>query len=376
MTPKLAFVSLWNSANPQVESGYGYSMRRQLQKRFEVIDLFPLALPGERLWFPLRAGYKLMGRYYHPMREPAILKVLARRIERLLRDVKPDIVFAPSSMPLTYVETELPTVYVTDQLFCDFLTKYIPRPAARFARLGNAQESRALAGVTRASFPSRWAAEGAARNYGADPAKIKVIPWGANLPREIAEEDVAAAIDSRPLDRAELVFLGVDWRRKGGPALVATVNELNRNGFPAHATIIGCDPPGLPPDRFTVHPYLDKRNPDHFARFVSIMMGANFLFLPSQADAFPQAFCEAAAFGLPAIGSTVGGIPDIVRDGETGFLRAPDAPAAQFAAPIRETLAAPARYREMARQARREHRERLNWDSFGERLNDMVAELA
>ncbi len=106
------------------------------------------------------------------------------------------------------------------------------------------------------------------------------------------------------------------------------------------------------------------------------MLSANFLFLPSQADAFPQAFCEAAAFGLPAIGSTVGGIPSIVRDGETGFLRPPDAAAGKFAAPIRETLAAPARYREMAREARRDHRERLNWDRFGDRLNEMIRVLA
>ncbi len=251
--PKLAFVSLWNSANPQVESGYGYSIRRQLQKRFDVVDLFPLALPGERFWFPLRAAYRLVGRYYHPMREPVILKALARRIERALRGLKSDAVFAPSSMPLTFVETRLPIVYVTDQLFCDFVEKYIRRPAARFARLGNAQEARALATATRASYPSDWAAASAVRNYGADPAKLAVIPWGANLPREIAEEDVAAAIAARRLDRCHLVFLGVDWRRKGGDALVATVNELNRTGLPTRATIIGCDPPGLPQDRFKVH---------------------------------------------------------------------------------------------------------------------------
>jgi glycosyltransferase involved in cell wall biosynthesis len=375
MMPKLAFVSLWDSADPQVESGYGYSIRRQLQKQFEVVDLFPLALPGERFWLPLRATYRLVGRYYHPMREPAILKALARRIESALRDVRPDAVLAPSSIPLTFLETRLPVVYVTDQLFCDFVATYIRRPAARFTRLGDAQEARALGIATRASYPSAWAAASAIRNYGAEPAKLAVMPWGANLPREIAEEDVVAAIAARRLDSCHLVFLGVDWRRKGGAALVATVDELNRTGLPTRATIIGCDPQGLPPDLFTVHPHLDKRRPDEFARFESIMLSASFLFLPSRAEAFGQVFCEAAAFGLPAIGSTVGGIPDIVREGETGFLRPPDAAVQEFAAPIRETLAAPARYLEMARAARREHRERLNWDRFGDRLNDMVRAL-
>ena len=90
MKPKLAFVSLWDAGNRNTESGYAYSMRQQLQKRFDVVDLFPLALPGEAWWQPLRAAYKVAGRYYHPMREPAILKTLAQRIERELRACAPD----------------------------------------------------------------------------------------------------------------------------------------------------------------------------------------------------------------------------------------------------------------------------------------------
>ena len=375
MTPKLAFISLWDSANPNVESGYGYSMRRQLQKRYDVVDVFPLGLPGERLWWPLRAGYKLAGRYYHAMREPAILKTLARRIERELRAIRPDVVFAPSSIPLTFVETSLPLAYVTDQMFCDFVESYVRRPAYRFRRLGNAQEARALANVSRASYPSDWAAQSAVRNYGADPAKLTVIPWGANLPREITEEDVEAGIAGRPSDRCHLVFLGVDWRRKGGDALVATVDELNRRGLPTRATVIGCDPEGLPAEKFAIHPYLDKKRPEHFSLFASIMLNASFLFLPSRADAFPQAFCEATAFGLPAIGSTAGGIPNLVRDGETGFVLPADASAGRFADVIAAALAEPIRYREMAREARRDHRERLNWDRFGTSLCAVMDEL-
>lgn len=375
MRPKLLFVSLWDAANPNVESGYAYSMRRQLQKRFDVADLFPLGLPGERLFFPLRAGYKLAGRYYHPMREPAVLKALARRIERALKSIRPDAVFAPSSLPMTFVETRIPAVYATDQLFCDFIETYVRKPSARFLRLGEAQERGALATAACASFPSDMAARSAIGHYGADPAKIAVIPWGANLPRDIAEEDVAAAIAARRLDRCDLVFIGRDWRRKGGDTLVATVAELNRLGLPTHATVIGCDPPGLSPAQFTIHPFLDKRRNDHFALLASIMMKAHFFFLPSRAEAYGQAFCEAAAFGLPIIGSTAGGIPTIIREGETGFARPADTPAEQFAALIRDALAEPARYVRMAQAAREDYRQRLNWDRFGERLNDSIAAL-
>lgn len=372
MKPRLAFVSLWNAADPDAFSGYAYSMRRQLQKTFEVVDVFPLALPGERWYLPLRAAYKLTGRYYHPMREPAVLKALGRRIETALREIAPDAVFAPSSLPMSYVETAAPWIYSTDQLFCDFVETYIPRPSARFRRLGDAQEARSLANAARAAYPSAAAAHSAVHRYGANEAKISVIPWGANLPREIPDETAASGIAARRLDTCHLVFIGRDWHRKGGDTLVATVTELQRMGLDTHATIIGCQPPGLPREKFTVHPFLDKKREDHFHLLSTIMQSAHFFFLPSRAEAYGQAFCEAAAFGVPLIGSTSGGIPTIIREGETGFLRPADTPAEQFASLIRDTLAMPDRYRSLAREARRDYLARLNWDRFGAQLTEII----
>lgn len=373
MKPTLSYVSMWNAANRNTESGYPFSMREQLRKRFHVVDLFPLEFSDDGLWMPVRAAYKAAGKYYHPMREPAVLKYLARRIEQHLRAVKPQAVFAPSSIPLSFVDAKLPRIFATDQLFCDFVESYIHSPAQRFIRLGNAQEQRALSGAALATFPSEWAAQTAVSQYGADRAKIHVIPWGANLPQTIAQEDVEAAIKKRPMDRCNLVFVGRDWARKGGDVLVRTVEALNRAGLPTRATIIGAEPKDLPPHLFDIHPYLDKGRPEHFAILSSVMLSAHFLFLPSRAEAYGQAFCEAAAFGVPSIGSAVGGIPTIIREGETGFVRSLETSAPQFAMLIRETLSDRRRYESLAKLAREDFRQRLNWDSFGDRLNDSIA---
>jgi glycosyltransferase involved in cell wall biosynthesis len=376
MRPRLAFVSISDAANPNVDSGYAYSMRLQLRKRFEVVDLFPLGLPGERAWLPLRAALRVAGRYYHPMREPAVLKALARRIERALKTVAPDVVFAPSSLPMSMVETRIPWAFSTDQLFCDFVETYIARPAERFLRLGDAQEGQALAGAACASYPSDWAARSAVTRYGADAAKVVVIPWGANLPRTVAQDEVASAIARRPTDQCRLVFIGRDWHRKGGDTFIATVHALNRLGIPTRATLIGCEPPGLSRQFFVVHPFLDKSDPHGFARFAEILLDAHFLLLPSRAEAYGQAFCEAAAFGVPGIGSTVGGIPTIVRDGDTGFVRPANTPAEEWAELIRGTLDSAANYRRMAHRAREDHLERLNWNRFGKRISDAIEALA
>ena len=50
------------------------------------------------------------------------------------------------------------------------------------------------------------------------------------------------------------------------------------------------------------------------------------LVQPSRADNLPLAILEAMAAGLPVIGTRVGGIPELVLDGETGLLVEPERP--------------------------------------------------
>jgi glycosyltransferase involved in cell wall biosynthesis len=54
-----------------------------------------------------------------------------------------------------------------------------------------------------------------------------------------------------------------------------------------------------------------------------LMAALDVLVLPSLNEGMGRVLVEAAAAGTPVIASKVGGVPDIVRDGETGFLVAP-----------------------------------------------------
>ena len=81
----------------------------------------------------------------------------------------------------------------------------------------------------------------------------------------------------------------------------------------------------------TLTDQLGLRSSVHFAGHITgddkwtILRGGDVFVMPSRAEAsgvesFGIAFIEAAAFGLPAIGSRVGGISDAVIDGKTGIL--------------------------------------------------------
>ena len=58
------------------------------------------------------------------------------------------------------------------------------------------------------------------------------------------------------------------------------------------------------------------------------MAAATATVLPSRSDAFALVTIESLAVGTPVVAARVGGVPEIIRDGNTGFLLPPDDPPA------------------------------------------------
>jgi glycosyltransferase involved in cell wall biosynthesis len=61
--------------------------------------------------------------------------------------------------------------------------------------------------------------------------------------------------------------------------------------------------------------------------FVPYLQVSDIFILPSATEGLSNSLLEAMACGLPAIATSVGGAPDVVKHGEEGWLIAPDAPA-------------------------------------------------
>lgn len=78
-------------------------------------------------------------------------------------------------------------------------------------------------------------------------------------------------------------------------------------------------------------------------------------------EGFGIALVEAAACGVPVVAGNSGGIPDAVRDGETGFLVPPEDPAA-LAEAICRLLGDPALARRLGHNGRRAVETYFNWD--------------
>ena len=91
-------------------------MRRALQEHgCEVVDIAPIEPRPRPIYWTRKLSAPATGRSYHWDREPACLERVAAIIERRCRDERLDVLFAPSSLPLTRVRATIPKMFATDR---------------------------------------------------------------------------------------------------------------------------------------------------------------------------------------------------------------------------------------------------------------------
>lgn len=101
----------------------------------------------------------------------------------------------------------------------------------------------------------------------------------------------------------------------------------------------------------------------------------DLLVAPSKEEAMGRVLVEAFSAGVPVVAFPVGGIPEVITDGETGFL-VRDATAQALAGRIRELLNGDAEtLRRVSLNARRAWERRYTVTAFQQRITDLMAEV-
>lgn len=370
---RLAYVTEYDAADVHNWSGIGFHMRRALEEAG--IDTCPIgdltgryALPllGKKVW------YRLKAERYHSDRAPRLLRHHARQVEAALGEV--DAIFSPGTLPTSAVKSDKPLIFWTDATFAGMVDFYpeFSHLCAETLRDGHAAEQQILTRCALAVYASDWAAASAIRHYDVDPAKVKVVPFGANLIHPKSRSEVAALLAQKQVDRCDLLFIGVDWARKGGDTALAVTDRLRARGIEAHLHIVGCVPPFTPPPYVTVHGFLSKRRPHDVARLEALMTTAHFLIVPSRAECFGIVFAEASAYGLPSLATDVGGIPSAIENGRNGQTFTLEASADAYVDFIIRTMASRGDYDALALRAHALFETRLNWGVAGRTMRGLI----
>ena len=162
---------------------------------------------------------------------------------------------------------------------------------------------------------SKWAAASAIEDYGVAPERVHILPPGVDTnlwrPPDPAQQEKKA---QSGLTR--LLFVGYVFERKGGDLLLRWARETRLNNWELH--LVTMEPRRVPPG-VIVHTGMGVNS----EALIKLAQRSDVFVLPTRADCFSLATLEAMAVGLPVLTTRVGGIPDIVRDGITGYLIEP-----------------------------------------------------
>jgi len=290
-----------------------------------------------------------------------------------IKRANPDVVFAASaSVEMSQLKLNCPIVYLGDATFNLLNGTY-----SNFSNLvgfsrweSELIENKTYKNSAAVVFSSTWATNSAINDYKVSPEKIHLIPYGANLkaipkPEELIHKSISSKI--------KLLFLGLDWERKGGDIVYLSFLELQKKGVNVELTICGCIPPKhVQHTEIKVIPFLNKNNDTDFKVLYNLLLESHFLFVPSRSDCTPIVFCEANAFGIPVITSEVGGIPSVIKNGINGYMLPVDAKPEEFAGLIATFSDGSSDYSKLTRSSRAYFDDTLNWDSWGIALNQIL----
>jgi glycosyltransferase involved in cell wall biosynthesis len=177
-------------------------------------------------------------------------------------------------------------------------------------------------------------------------------------------ERPAEAADPSRFSGKNILFVGVDWERKGGPDLLAAFRSIKRRFPDATLTVIGCSPAisesgvhivgRIPPE--AVRPYFGR---------------ASVFCLPSRIEPFGIAVVEAFAHGLPVVATRIGALSDMVEEGRSGHLVEPGSVDALGDA-LADLLQSPQRCAAFGERGRKQIADRYSWEAAGKRIGEAI----
>ena len=361
---KIAFISATDPNNKKSWSGIYYQMLTNLQNNnVEVEVLGPIPSLFSKFLAVINKLTKLVFNKGYNYKNSILLSFIhSKYIQYKLGNKKYDYIFAPAaSTEVAYLHTNIPIIYCSDSSFGQ-LNEYYETYSSLFkfsVKESNYIEQKAILKASYLTYPSEWASNYVEKNYKTNCVPI-TIPFGANI--EVESKQIIA----KKINKSEpiiILFLGVDWYRKGGEIVYETFLKLLDTGYNVNLIVCGCIPP-VTHSKIEVIPFLDKNKQKDLDIFIELLNKTHLLFLPSKAECFGIVFCEASAFGIPSITRNTGGISNAVYNGVNGYSLDENAIAEDYFNVIKKLIENESEYEKLSISSRKLYEDKLNWEKW------------
>lgn len=195
-------------------------------------------------------------------------------------------------------------------------------------------------------------------DFDVEPSRVVNIRYGVNV-------DIPPVVP-KDYTRKNIVFIGIDFSRKGGENLVQAFQSLSTRHPDASLHIIGpkeapsaLKRPGLRNIEF--HGYLSRENAEQKSKLLSILEKGTLFILPSLYEPFGNAVLEAMLYRMPTIATKDWSFPDFVTS-ETGMLLENAADTKEMAEKMDAYLSDPDRSERAGDAGRQLVLDRYTWD--------------
>ena len=377
---ELVYATDVDATNIHNWSGLAWYYRKMLDQAgcdVTMIDSSDMPYP-----FPLKIKKHVINKLGRQLYSPRFnINVSKHYAAHIHEKVAPgSLILSPNTVVLAYLKKNLKKVLYSDATF-DSLLKLYPqysRYTTQCLLEGQAIDQQAILNSDLLLYTSQWAADSAIQHYGADPAKIHLVPFGANLDNLPSYKEVKETISTRlQNEQINLLFLGIDWKRKGGEHALAVMNELNKLGFPATLHVVGVKDLRILENHPHVvnHHFISKATREGQQRLGKLLAASHFLLLPTLADCTPVACSEANAFGVPCLTSDVGGLKSVIKNEVNGHTFTHDHFVKNTVSYIISIMESKAAYEELCYSSYNTYATELNWKSIGHKIVQILKNM-
>jgi glycosyltransferase involved in cell wall biosynthesis len=321
---KVGLVNTYDVKDVKVWAGIPLYVSIMLEKLFGD-KVHYIQLPLQRNLYSYVKGFyfnRIRKRKYLEWTDEAVIKRSKKSFERIAKEEFDLIITFQFFLVPILKRANTKVVWWSDATFNNLLNNYsyVTDVSAFCTKGGHNLQRRAISISDAIILSSDWATNSAINDYSAIEKKISKVPFSSHLSVFPSIQEVDEIVKNKDKQVIKLLFIGIDWERKGGNEAVAVVDNLNRKGNKAIMYAVGSEIPATHKNNKSIIAvgFVDKSTVAGENKIIDLLKEASFLILPSRAECFGIVFCEANSYALPAITTNVGGIPSVIKNGVNG----------------------------------------------------------